>query len=196
MMMSFPDIWVHWGCNKMFEIMQMTILGVFSWNETCVRCLKFLWSLLTGVHWISNQNFGLALKRSQVIIWNDYNPQSLFTTPFKIKNSHDKTNFQLCKGVKTAISDKKCNVTNILTKNVVQMSAYLVNRISIFSYYLGCGHFHYVKLSRAMQAPWVDRFLNNEIYCYPLSKKRCGPPVEIPSDRLAGGDRNLRPAAT
>ena len=34
---------------------------------------------------------------------------------------------------------------------------------------------HFAKLSRAMQAPWVDRFLNNEIYCYPLSKKRCGP---------------------
>ena len=28
---------------------------------------------------------------------------------------------------------------------------------------------HYAKLSRAMRAPWVDRFLNNEIYCYPLS---------------------------
>ena len=55
---------------------------------------------------------------------------------------------------------------------------------------------HYAKLSRAMRPPWVDRFLNNEIYCYPLSKKRCGPPVAIPSDRLAGGDRNLRPAAT
>ena len=24
---------------------------------------------------------------------------------------------------------------------------------------------HYAKLSRAMQATWVDRFLNNEIYC-------------------------------
>ena len=55
---------------------------------------------------------------------------------------------------------------------------------------------HYGKLSRAMWAPLVDRFLNNEIYCYPLSKKRCGPPVSIPSDRLAGGDRKLRPAAT
>ena len=39
---------------------------------------------------------------------------------------------------------------------------------------------HYAKLSRAMRAPWVDRFLNNEIYCYPLSKKRCGSPVAIP----------------
>ena len=55
---------------------------------------------------------------------------------------------------------------------------------------------HYAKLSRAMRAPWVDRFLNNEIYCYPLSKERCGPPIAIPSDRLAGGDRNLRPTAT
>ena len=55
---------------------------------------------------------------------------------------------------------------------------------------------HYAKLSRVMRAPWVNRFLNNEIYCYPLSKKRSGPPVAIPSDRLAGGDPNLRPAAT
>ena len=39
---------------------------------------------------------------------------------------------------------------------------------------------HYVKLSRAMRATWVDHFLNNEIYCYPLSKKRCGPPVVTP----------------
>ena len=39
---------------------------------------------------------------------------------------------------------------------------------------------HYAKLSRAMRAPWVDRFLNNEIYCYPLSKKRCGPPLRSP----------------
>ena len=45
---------------------------------------------------------------------------------------------------------------------------------------------HYAKLSRALRAPWVDRFLNNEIYCYPLSKKRCGPPIAIPSDRLEG----------
>ena len=33
--------------------------------------------------------------------------------------------------------------------------------------------YHYKRLSSAMQAPWVDCFLNNEIYCYPLSKKRC-----------------------
>ena len=46
---------------------------------------------------------------------------------------------------------------------------------------------HNGKLSRAMRAPWVDRFLNNEIYCYLLFKKRCGPPVAIPSDHLAGG---------
>ena len=52
---------------------------------------------------------------------------------------------------------------------------------------------HYAKLSRAMRASWVDRFLNNEIYCYPLSKKWCGPPIAIPSDHLAGEDRNLRP---
>ena len=25
---------------------------------------------------------------------------------------------------------------------------------------------HYAKLSWAMRAPWVDRFLNNEIYCF------------------------------
>ena len=55
---------------------------------------------------------------------------------------------------------------------------------------------HYMKLSRVIWAPWVDRFLNNEIYCYPLSEKRCRPPVAIPSDGLAGGDRNLRLAAT
>ena len=47
-----------------------------------------------------------------------------------------------------------------------------------------------------MRAPWVDCFLNNEIYCYPLSEKQCGPPVAIPSDRLAGGDRNFSLAAT
>ena len=45
----------------------------------------------------------------------------------------------------------------------------------------------YAKLSRATRAPWVDRFLNNEIYCYPLSKKRCGPLDAIPLDDLAGG---------
>ena len=39
---------------------------------------------------------------------------------------------------------------------------------------------HYAKLSRAMRAPWVDHFLNNEIYCYPLSKKRCRPPLRSP----------------
>ena len=39
---------------------------------------------------------------------------------------------------------------------------------------------HHVKLSRAIRPPWVDRFLNNEIYCYPLSKKRCGPPLRPP----------------
>ena len=42
---------------------------------------------------------------------------------------------------------------------------------------------HYAKLSRAMRAPWVDRFLNNEIYCYPLSKKRCRPPLRSPPAR-------------
>ena len=56
-------------------------------------------------------------------------------------------------------------------------------------------YIYYANLSRAMRAPWVDRFLNNEIYCYLLSKKRRGPPVATPSYRLAGGDRNLRPAA-
>ena len=38
-----------------------------------------------------------------------------------------------------------------------------------------CGP-HFAKLSRAMRAPWMDRFGNDKIYCYPLSKKRCGPP--------------------
>ena len=39
---------------------------------------------------------------------------------------------------------------------------------------------YYAKLSRAMWAPWMDRFGNNEIYFYPLSKKRCGPPLRSP----------------
>ena len=55
---------------------------------------------------------------------------------------------------------------------------------------------HYAKLSQAMRAPWVDRFLNNEMYCYPLSKKRRGHPAAIPSDCLPGGTLNLRPATT
>ena len=42
---------------------------------------------------------------------------------------------------------------------------------------------HYAKLSRSMRAPWVDCFLNNEIYCYPLSKKRCPPPPPTPLHR-------------
>ena len=46
---------------------------------------------------------------------------------------------------------------------------------------------HYAKLSRAMRAPWVDRFLNNEIYCYPLSKKRCRPPLRSPPARRSEG---------
>ena len=53
---------------------------------------------------------------------------------------------------------------------------------------------HYAKLSRAMRAPWVDRFLNNEIYCYPLSTKQTL--ITIPSGQAIRGDRNLRPAAT
>ena len=39
---------------------------------------------------------------------------------------------------------------------------------------------HSTKLSRAMRTSWVGRFLNNEIYCYPLSKKRCGSPLRSP----------------
>ena len=35
--------------------------------------------------------------------------------------------------------------------------------------------------------PWVDRFLNNEIYCYPLSKKRCRPPWWSPPARQSEG---------
>ena len=46
---------------------------------------------------------------------------------------------------------------------------------------------HYAKLSRAMRAPWVDRFLNNEIYCYPLSKKRCRRPLRSPPARRSEG---------
>ena len=46
---------------------------------------------------------------------------------------------------------------------------------------------HYAKLSRAMQAPWVDRFLNNEIYCYPSSKKRCRPLLRSPPARRSEG---------
>ena len=46
---------------------------------------------------------------------------------------------------------------------------------------------HYAKLSRAMRAPWVDRFLNNEIYCYPLSKKWCRPPLRSPPARRSEG---------
>ena len=47
-----------------------------------------------------------------------------------------------------------------------------------------------------MRAAWVDHFLNNEIYCYPLYKKAVRTHVATSSDRLAGGDRNLRPTAT
>ena len=54
-----------------------------------------------------------------------------------------------------------------------------------------CGHWtcvaHYAKLSRAMRAPWVDHFLNNEIYCYPLSKKRCRPPLRSPLAKRSKG---------
>ena len=39
---------------------------------------------------------------------------------------------------------------------------------------------HYGKLCRAMRAPWVDRSLNNQIYCYPLFKKRRGPLLRSP----------------
>ena len=46
---------------------------------------------------------------------------------------------------------------------------------------------HYAKLSRVMRAPWVDRFLNNEIYCFPLSKKRCWPPLRPPPTRRPEG---------
>ena len=45
------------------------------------------------------------------------------------------------------------------------------------------GDTHYTKLSRAMRAPWVYHFLNNEIYCYPLSKKLEG---IVASDRQQG----------
>ena len=53
---------------------------------------------------------------------------------------------------------------------------------------------HYAKLSRAMRAPWMNRFGNNQIYCcYFLYKMRCG---TIPSACPARGDRHLMPAAT
>ena len=52
---------------------------------------------------------------------------------------------------------------------------------------------HYAKLSQAMPDPWMDRFVNSKIYCYPLSKKRCGPPVATPLACLVGGHHNLRP---
>ena len=45
---------------------------------------------------------------------------------------------------------------------------------------------YYAKLSRVMQAPWMDRFGNTEIYCYLLSKMQCGPcsdPLRSPSER-------------
>ena len=55
---------------------------------------------------------------------------------------------------------------------------------------------HYTKLSRAMRAPWVDRFLNNEIYCYPLSKKQCRPLLRSPPTRRSEGIVILVLAAT
>ena len=55
------------------------------------------------------------------------------------------------------------------------------------SYVFFASTHHYAKLSQAMRAPWVDRFLDNEIYCYPLSKKRCRPPLRSPPARRSEG---------
>ena len=52
---------------------------------------------------------------------------------------------------------------------------------------IGVWETHYAKLSQAMRAPWVDRFFNNEIYCYPLSKKRCRPSSRSPTVRRSEG---------
>ena len=59
---------------------------------------------------------------------------------------------------------------------------------------------HYARLSRAMRAPWVDCFLNNEIYCYLLSKKRCRQPLRSPpasrSEGIVTSGRQQRNVAT
>ena len=46
---------------------------------------------------------------------------------------------------------------------------------------------HYAKLSRAMRPLSGPLFFNNEIYCYPLSKKRCRPPLRSPPARRSEG---------
>ena len=60
-----------------------------------------------------------------------------------------------------------------------------LNMLHCFTDYKRCFHIlyhmlHYAKLPRAMQAPWVDRFLNNEIYCYPLLKSGADPQLRSP----------------
>ena len=89
------------------------------------------------------------------------------------------------------ISPKTCSVFSKLKSD----SPRLVNssvgdvelNLSLTDCKLCISQKHYAKLSRAMRSPWVDRFLNNEIYCYPLSKKRCRPPLRSPPVRRSKG---------
>ena len=55
---------------------------------------------------------------------------------------------------------------------------------------------HYAKLSRAMWAPWVDRFFKQWNLLLSFVQKVVQTTVKISSGQAIQGDRNLRPAAT